>query len=406
MTVHARRSAAPGRPAGRKPRSGGVSRGSARSVALDALHRIEHDGGYANLVLAAALADTGLDTRDRALVTELVYGTTRMRHACDWLVDRFLLDDLEPRVRSALRMGAYQIAYLRIPPHAAVSATVDVVPKRARGLANAVLRRVVDNPVDDTAAPEVGGWPDLATRLSYPDWIVDRLVDQLGPEVAEAALRAMNEPAKVHERADGYVQDLASQAVAEVVEARPGDVVIDACAAPGGKATAIAATGAKVLAVDRRAGRSGLVVANARRLGVDDRLSVLVADAAALPIRPGSVDQALVDAPCSGLGSLRRRADARWRIGPDDVPRLADLQRRLVEASLAAVRPGGRLVYSVCTLLDEETAELDAWMARAHPEVVAEPLTGGWSEFGRGGRMLPSSEGSDGMTCYAYRVPE
>ena len=210
MTVHARRTAAPGRPVGRKSRSGGVARSTARSVALDALHRIEHDGGYANLVLAAALADTALDTRDRALVTELVYGTTRMRRACDWLVDRFLLDDLEPRVRSALRMGAYQIAYLRIPPHAAVSATVDVVPKRARGLANAVLRRVVDNPVDDTAAPEVGGWPDLATRLSYPDWIVDRLVDQLGPEVAEAALRAMNEPAKVHERADGYVQDLAS----------------------------------------------------------------------------------------------------------------------------------------------------------------------------------------------------
>ena len=138
----------------------------------------KQDGGYANLVLANALADTALDARDRALVTELVYGTTRMRRACDWLVDRFLLDDLEPRVRSALRMGAYQLTYLRVPAHAAVSATVDVVPARARGLANAVLRRVSDNPVDPDAAPEVGGWPDLATRLSYPDWIVDRLTSR------------------------------------------------------------------------------------------------------------------------------------------------------------------------------------------------------------------------------------
>lgn len=405
MTVHARHEGAPGRARAPRARSARGAQVTARSVALDALYRIEHEGGYANLVLAAALAASPLDGRDRALATELVYGTTRMRRACDWLLDRFVLGDLEPRVRSALRMGAYQIAFLRIPPHAAVSATVDVVPKRARGLANAVLRRVADHPVDDRTAPELGGWPDLATRLSYPDWVVERLVAQLGPDVAEAMMRAMNEPAQVHSRADGYVQDLASQAVVAVVAAQPGDRVLDLCAAPGGKATAMASSGAHVLAGDNRASRTGLIVENVARLGVEEHLSVFVADATGPPVRDGSIDRVLVDAPCSGLGSLRRRADARWRIEADDIPRLADLQRRIVESALPTIRPGGRLVYSVCTVLDDETRALDDWMRRTHPEVVAEPLGGDWAPFGRGGRLLPTAQGSDGMTCYSYRMP-
>lgn len=403
MTVNARKDT-PGR-TGRRSRSASAARDTARSIALEALVRIEDGGGYANLVLANALADTALDARDRSLVTELVYGTTRMRRSCDWLIDRFLLDDLEPRVRSALRMGAYQITYLRIPAHAAVSATVDVVPARARGLANAVLRRVSDNPVDPDVAPEVGGWPDLATRLSYPDWIVERLIAELGEETATAVLTSMNEPATVHERSDGYIQDLASQAVVDAIAVSSGDLVVDVCAAPGGKTTALAGRGAHVVAIDRSRNRARLLVGNATRLGLSDRIQVVIADGRSLPLAPGTADAVVVDAPCSGLGSLRRRADARWRIAPDDVDRLAALQRDLVVAAADLVRPGGVLVYSVCTLLAVETTEVDAHLAASRPDLIAESPGEPFEDFGRGGRLLPASEGSDGMACFRYRVP-
>jgi 16S rRNA (cytosine967-C5)-methyltransferase len=160
----------------------------ARKVALDALERIEAHGAYANLVLPKLLSRSGLSERDRRFVTDLVYGTTRMRLACDFLVDRFLSKPPVERVRSALRLGAYQLAFGGVPPHAAVSETVAVTPRSARGLVNAILRRVADTP------PE---WPDDATRLSVPPWIVARLSADLGAGRALAALAAMNEPAAV-----------------------------------------------------------------------------------------------------------------------------------------------------------------------------------------------------------------
>lgn len=378
---------------------------TARTVALDALVRIETEGAYANLVLGQMLTESGLDGRDRGMVTEMVYGTTRMRRSCDWLIDRFVLNELEPRVRSALRLGAYQLTYMRVPAHAAVSATVDLVPGRARGLVNAVLRRVAAHPVDEAAPPESGGWPDVATRLSYPDWIVDRLTTELGPARAVAALEAMNRPAAVHEREDGYVQDLASQAVVRSVEVEPGALVVDMCAAPGGKATALAERGARVIAADVRPARAGLISANVARLDLEGQVSVVAADGRHLPFGVGTVDVVLVDAPCSGLGSLRRRPDARWRIAESDVDRLVVLQRELVDAALGLIRPGGQLVYSVCTMLDDETLGLDGYLARHHPEL--EPVFPGeqWEPLGRGGRLLPSDDGSDGMACFRYRVP-
>ena len=144
---------------------------TARQLSLDALDRIERDGAYANLVLPELLGRTGLAPRDRHFATELVYGTTRMRRACDFLVDRFLTRELDPRVRNALRLGAYQLHFLAMAPHAAVGETVEVAPKAARGLVNAVLRRVASAPP---------AWPDDATRLSYPDWVVDTVVADLG----------------------------------------------------------------------------------------------------------------------------------------------------------------------------------------------------------------------------------
>src|SRR5690606_34511483 len=179
-------------------------------------------GAYANLALAGALERSGLEPADRRFVTDLVYGTTRMRRACDHLVDRFLARPVEGRARNALRLGAYQLAFAGVPAHAAVSETVAAAPRPARGLVNAVLRRVAEAPVD---------WPDDATRLSVPDWVLDELTASLGRERALAALAAMNEPATVTEREDGYVQDPASQAVAGAVGARPGELGLDACAA-------------------------------------------------------------------------------------------------------------------------------------------------------------------------------
>jgi 16S rRNA (cytosine967-C5)-methyltransferase len=359
---------------------------SARRLALDALDRIDPGGAYANLLLPELLARSGLEPRDRHFATELVYGTTRMRRACDFLVDRFLTRDLDPRVRNALRLGAYQLHVLSMPAHAAVGETVEVAPKAARGLVNAVLRRVASNPVV---------WPDDAIRLSYPDWVVGALADDLGADDALAALEVMNTPPPVTERADGYVQDLASQWVAAAVEAQAGERVADICAAPGGKATLLAETGAVVVAADIRAARIGLVTDNAR---AGFPLHALVADGARPPFAPGSFDRVLVDAPCSGLGTLRRRPDARWRLDAGAPARLGAVQRSLVDAGADLVRPGGRLVYSVCTLTDAETVAIDEHLAGTRPDLVPAPAPDGpWRPRGRGALLLPQDADTDGM---------
>jgi 16S rRNA (cytosine967-C5)-methyltransferase len=346
--------------------------------------RIEEQDAYANLALGAILERSKLDARDRGFVTELVYGVTRMRRALDFLVDRFALRPLDVPTRNLLRLGAYQLHYLRVPAHAAVSATVAIAPGKTRGLANAILRRVAEAPVT---------WPDDATRLSYPDWLVDRLVSDIGADDALAALAVMDEPPEVTERPDGYVQDLASQWVAEAVGAQPGERVADVCAAPGGKATALDGF---VVASDLSPVRAGLVGANADRLGRPVR--VVAADARRPPYRPGSFDRVLVDAPCSGLGVLRRRPDARWRVDGAAIDRLATLQKEIVEAAIPLLRPGGTLVYSVCTLTEAETLGLDRWLEAEHPELVAlPPPEGPWRPHGRGALLLPQAAGTDGM---------
>jgi 16S rRNA (cytosine967-C5)-methyltransferase len=321
-----------------------------------------------------------------------------MRRACDFLADRFLARPVDGRVRNALRLGAYQLVFAGVPAHAAVGETVAVAPRPARGLVNAVLRRVAESPVT---------WPDEATRLSVPDWIAARLAADLGPERAGAALAAMNEPAAAVERADGYVQDPASQRVAAAVGAGPGERVLDLCAAPGGKATALAGAGALVVAADIRPRRAGLVAANAARTGVADRVAVVAADGTRPPWRAGAFDRVLVDAPCSGLGTLRRRPDLRWRVDAAAVDRLVGLQRALLAAAADLVRPGGTLVYSVCTLTAAESTGVDAWLAEARPDLVPEPPPGDpWIPWGRGALLLPQAAGSDGMALMRYRRDE
>ncbi len=369
----------------------------ARKVAVEALVRIERDGAYANLVLPKLLERSGLAPRDRAFATQLVYGTVRHRRACDWFVDRFALGDLDPTVRAALRLGTYQLRELATPPHAAVSATVDTVPRKARGLVNAVLRKIAD--AEDA-------WPSDAVRLSYPDWIVAQLVADLGDDDALAALTSMNGAASAVERADGYVQDPASQLVVEAVGAQPGERVLDLCAAPGGKATALAAS-ASVVAAELRASRAGLVRGNATTLGLDPgALQVVVADGRRPPFAVASFDRVLVDAPCSGLGSLRRRPDARWRIDADAPERLAALQGELLDAAAALVRPGGTLVYSVCTMTRVETIEVAEAFAAAHPTWTSPPAPSApWRAWGSGALLLPQVEGTDGMAVFAWQRP-
>jgi len=375
-----------------------VSGDDARRLALEVLGRIERDGAYANLALRAALDRCDLDRRDRAFVTDLVYGTTRMRRACDHLIDRFLHDDIQPEVRTVLRLGAYQLHWAGVPPHAAVSATVAVAPRRVQGLCNAVLRRVADYQPT---------WPGPAVELSVPDWLIDRLVADLGLDDALAALAAMNRPAPAVVRDDGYYQDRASQLVADLTGEGlvPGGRVLDLCAAPGGKATALAAAGASVVAADLRPARLGLVAQNADRLG--HAVALVAADGRTPPFRPGSFDRVLVDAPCSGLGVLRRRADARWRGGEADLADLALLQAELLAGAAALVRPGGQLVYSVCTVTEAETAGVDRRFRGAEPRAEPEPVGRPWrphGDHGSGGLLLPQDLDSEGMAVFRYRM--
>ncbi|HEY4398456.1 MAG TPA: 16S rRNA (cytosine(967)-C(5))-methyltransferase RsmB [Acidimicrobiia bacterium] len=426
---------------------------SSRETAFAALLRVD-DGAYSNVVLPAMLRGSRLDPRDRAFATELVYGTLRQQRALDYLLglsaDR-PLNELDTRTRVALRLGAYQLTR-NVPAHAAVGETVAVVPRKARGYVNAVLRAVAG------AGPN-WPWPRgesvaaLAVRLSYPDWIVEALVAQYGLADARASLEVANEPppvalrvnpgrASVHAVADelraagaevtpgtladgallargvgdparlpavaegrATPQDEASQAVVAVLDPQPGDAVVDAAAAPGGKSTAIAervGTPGRVVACDVHPRRIRLVASARERLGLD-RVLPVVADGRALPVRPACADRALVDAPCSGLGVLRRRAELRWRIRPGDLPGLVALQRELLRDVARAVRPGGVVVYSVCTLTAEETIGVDAWAERELPQLVAESPPGApWRARGRGAVLLPHDAGTDGM--YVLRL--
>lgn len=369
---------------------------SARRVALDVLSRVEDDGAFANLQLAATLGRATLSERDRGFVTDLVYGTLRHQRGLDHLVDRFVASPPPPAARRVLRLGAYQLVHRPdVPDYAAVGETVEAAPKRFRGLVNAVLRKVAAAPVE---------YPDEATRLSVPDWILDTLRADLGHDAAVGALEAMNEPARAAVRDDGYVQDPGSQQVVELVDARPGELVLDLCAAPGGKATGIAASGATVVAADLQPQRVSLMARNVEQLGAD--VAVVLADATAPPIRTGVADRVLLDAPCSGLGVLRRRPDARWRLDAGAPERLATLQQQMVERAAQLVAPGGTLIYSVCTLSAAESLGIDEHLRQQLPDWQPLEVPGApWRPWGRGAILLPQAASTDGMFCLRLRRP-
>jgi len=388
-----------------------------RLIAIRVVERVQRAGAYADLTLHHALVQSRMPAADRGLATELVYGTLRWRGRLDYLIQQALdrdLSKLEPLVISALRVGAYQLFFSdRIPANAAVDEAVRCVRamglERATGFVNAVLRRLAREG-SDYSFPELAADPlgHLVHACSLPEWLAARWLEQYGPDDAARLATAMNEPAPVtvrvnrtrttraealadlrerhpdaregHYAPDAIVlgrrgdigqdpafvagrvspQDEASQLVVELLDPHPGDRILDTCAAPGTKSAAIAERldgDGHVLALDRHARRLRLVGRGVRRLGVGG-VATLERDATKpmeeLAEENGPFDKILIDAPCSGLGSMRRNPDARWRLRPEDLTDLARVQREILEAAAAVLRPGGSLVYSTCTVTPEE----------------------------------------------------
>ncbi len=406
----------PEQPLGRRPAPRGDT--DPRRLAWRVLRAVDAEGSYANLVLSALLRDQALAPRDAALVTELVAGTLRMRGLYDAVLaaaaDRPVAR-LDAPVLDVLRLGTHQLLATRIPAHAAVATSVEltraVVGHRPTGLVNAVLRAVSGHDraawVDRVAPPyDQDPLGHLAVACSHPRWVVEQLHAALDGDLSatEELLGADNEPAPVtlvarpglaasHElaapgtrsgrwspyavvlaggdpgrlpavrEARAGVQDEGSQLVAIAAAAAPvggrDTTWLDLAAGPGGKAALLAAIGAqhgaRLTAVERHPHRAGLVVQAVRGL---PGTAVVVADATRSPLRDGAFDRVLLDAPCTGLGALRRRPEARWRRSAAELATLTALQRGLFDAALDAVRPGGVVTYAVCSPVLAETRDV------------------------------------------------
>lgn len=405
-----------------------------RRLAFDILNRVEA-GAYADLALDAALSrERDIDPRDRGLLTELVYGVLRQRGILDYALGRFCsqpLAKVEPRVLTLLRLGAYQLLLLdRVPAPAAVFETVELGRRagltRATGFINAVLRALLRG---RDSLP----WPDsvesplehLQHALSLPAWLARRWLTEFGGEEAVALAEAMRQPAPFTLRVNtlqtsrgvllgaleeaghiatatryapegvtfvnrgkaplpgsdsGWfqVQDEASMLIPHLLAPQSGERILDACAAPGGKTTEIAAlTGnaARILALDLHPQRVALVAEGARRLrcaGIETRCWDLTAPPAFLAA--GSFDRILVDAPCSGLGVLRRNPETRWRRTEAEIAAMARLQRTILANVAGLLRPGGVLLYSLCTTTPEETEGVVEAFLAGHADFAREDL--------------------------------
>jgi 16S rRNA (cytosine967-C5)-methyltransferase len=427
----------------------------ARLAAYDVLVAVREEDAYANLVLPQLLRERGIEGRDAAFTTELVGGTLRALSSYDAVIDHLSARSPDPGVRDALRLGAHQVLGMRVPDHAAVDSTVELVRARIghkpAGFTNALMRRI--------AAHDLDTWMDTvgagqAVRRSHPVWIVEALSRALGrPEELDALLAADNERplvtlvarpglstveelvaagqssaaatslspwavtlnsgdpgaiAAVREGRAG-VQDAGSQLVAlavsrAAVEGRD-ERWLDMCAGPGGKAALLAALatgkGATLLANERQPHRSKLVAQALRATGG----YVVTGDGTRPPWPESSFDRVLVDAPCSGLGALRRRPESRWRRTWADVEELVPLQQALLGSALDSVRPGGVVVYATCSPLVEETAQVvqavlagrqDAQLEDARP-LVPEAEDAQSAHLDGAVQLWPHRHGTDAM---------
>lgn len=438
----------------------------ARVTAARTLQRVADDDAFADLALEAEITAHELTLRDAALATELVYGTLRWQRYLDWILaphSRRALASLDTRVLVLLRMTAYQLVFLeRIPPFAAVSDAVSLAKGRDKqgvpAFVNAVLRSFTRRGVRERE-PRAPGDPveALAVRLSFPTWLAARWVERYGMDEATALMRAMNERPPITVRAntlrltrealaerltredqlsvtptryapeglrvehggapsawrafaDGAfaVQDEASMLVARLLDARPGDIVADACAAPGTKTTHLAQlmeNQGRILALDREPARLARVPEAAARLGVsivETRHGPIEALAGALA---SACDGVLVDAPCSNLGVLRRNPEVKWRREARDVAASAARQREILTAAAGMVKPGGRLLYATCSTEPEENEAVAAAFRDARPDFVIDPPAEFPLPLDDDGvlRCRPHRHGTDGFTAVRWR---
>jgi len=408
----------------------------ARAVAFRVLRRVAEDGAYADLALRSE--SRSLDDRDRALARRLAYGTVQRQRTLDHAIEtlgRRPVRRLDAPVVAALRLGAYQLAFMDgVPRYAAVNESVELVRRagleRAVSFTNAVMRRLADGARALCDSLPEGTAREAALRHSYPDWVAETWWDELGPAEARASMVAQNEEpetavrlvrgavegredteipgAWVVERvdeqalADGRIwpQSRASQLVGLVVGSEPGERTLDLCAAPGGKATMLAG---EVDAVEVDEHRAEALRRTAGRLGATG-VRVVLADGRALPPGMTGYDRALVDAPCSGLGVLASRPDLRWRATP-----LPELQLELLRAAVERTGPGGTVVYSVCTIHAAESEDVVDAVA-ADGTVAIDPTLGGeWPQFRHRARpeflqTLPHLHGTSGFFVARLRV--
>jgi 16S rRNA (cytosine967-C5)-methyltransferase len=214
----------------------------------------------------------------------------------------------------------------------------------------------------------------------------------------------MNQAPQVSKREDGYYQDLSSQWIVDLIAVSTDNVLLDLCAAPGGKATALAAKAKKIVACDVNEKRHKLIQENIKNLSIEN-VDQVVSDGRSAPFAPNGFDHVLVDAPCSGLGVLHRRADSRWRIKKGDVANLAALQIELLDSSVPLLKQGGTLTYSVCTVTNEETVDVAKTLESRWPNLIPQKMThANWREFGNGLQILPQDCDTDGMTVFQWKL--